>query len=1112
MRHSALRSAIIGVSALAVVALLVGAVGYAIYQGESRQVRATRFAELRVVGDLKTDQILEWRNERLGDVAVGAAVAFRGVDLAAYVEDPGDAAVRAELASRLEALRGGHDYADAIIAAPDGRLLMSLDPDLAALGTEARALIAQVVASGGPAMGDLVRVESSGNVSIDVAAPILDASGRPTTVLLLRADPSQRLYPLIHSWPTPSESAETLLVRRDGEDVLFLNVLRHRDDPALTLREPLSRTEIPAVAAALGRTGEFEGTDYRGVAVVADIRPIPDSSWFLVAKVDAAELLAEVDDRGRTILLLGLLVVLLSGGAIGLGLSLRQTSLQRRLLDSERERASAEGIRVTAAIRDISERKEAQEHLAQSEARYRGLLEAAPDAMVVVDQRGEIVLLNVQAEKQFGYSRDELVGQPVTNIIPEGFAERIIADDLRSAADALAQVMGTGIELVALRRDGTEFPIEIMLSPLESAEGILVTAAIRNISVRRAAEARYRGLLEAAPDAMVVVDQRGEIVLLNVQAEKQFGYSRDELVGQPVTNIIPVGFAERIIADDLRSTADALAQVIGTGLELVALRRDGTEFPIEIMLSPLESAEGILVTAAIRDISVRKAAEEHLRRTTQLLETTQTVARVGGWELDLVHDTLFWNDETYRIHETSPAEFSPTLATAIQFYAPESIPLVTAAVEDAIERGTPFDLELELITATGRRISVRAMGTVTVVQGRTTKISGAFQDISVRKAAEVRYRGLLEAAPDAMVVVDQAGGIVVLNVQAEKQFGYQRDELLGQPVTNIIPEGFAERIIADDLRSAADALAQVIGTGIELVARRKDGTEFPIEIMLSPLESAEGTLVTAAIRDISVRKAAVAELRHLYEEVEQRVVERTAKLGAANQELESFSYSISHDLRAPLRAINGFASSLARRHRDSLDEQGRHYVDTIVAASESMGVLIDELLDYSRLGRRSVRAEAVPLGPIATRLRMVFGDRMAELGATLEVIEPLATPKGDPTLLERVLVNLIDNALTYHRLDVAPHVTVSATRRGQRVAIAVADNGIGIPAEYRERIFDVFARLHADDEYPGTGIGLAIVRKAARVMGSDITVESTEGQGSTFSLELPVAKKGTSQP
>ena len=269
---------------------------------------------------------------------------------------------------------------------------------------------------------------------------------------------------------------------------------------------------------------------------------------------------------------------------------------------------------------DLSESKE-------SEAKYRGLLEAAPDAMVVVNQSGEIVLLNLQAEKQFGYYRDELVGQPVKNIIPEGFAERLIADGTRSAAEALAQQIGTGIELIARRKDGSEFPIEIMLSPLESAEGILVTAAIRDISVRKEAEThlaqmegKYRGLLEAAPDAMVVVNAAGEIVLLNVQAEKQFGYSRNELVGQQVKNIVPEGFAERLIADGTRSAAEALAQQIGTGIELIARRKDGSEFPIEIMLSPLESAEGILVTAAIRDISVRKEAETHLVKTVRELK------------------------------------------------------------------------------------------------------------------------------------------------------------------------------------------------------------------------------------------------------------------------------------------------------------------------------------------------------------------------------------------------------------------------------------------------------------------------------------------------------------
>jgi len=281
--------------------------------------------------------------------------------------------------------------------------------------------------------------------------------------------------------------------------------------------------------------------------------------------------------------------------------------------------------------RDLSEHRE-------SEARYRGLLEAAPDGMVVVNQEGEIVLLNAQAEKQFGYRRDELLGQKVTNIIPKGFAERLIADGTRTAAEALAQQIGTGIELIGLRKDGSSFPIEIMLSPLESPEGILVTAAIRDITVRRDAEThlaqmegRYRGLMEAAPDGMVVVNQRGEIVILNARAETQFGYRRDELLGQKVTSIIPEGFAERLVADALRPTAEALQQQIGTGIELNGRRKDGTRFPIEIMLSPLESDEGILVTAAIRDISERKQLARQLHQ-------SQKMEAVGQLTGGIAHD------------------------------------------------------------------------------------------------------------------------------------------------------------------------------------------------------------------------------------------------------------------------------------------------------------------------------------------------------------------------------------------------------------------------------------------------------------------------------------------
>jgi PAS domain S-box-containing protein len=388
---------------------------------------------------------------------------------------------------------------------------------------------------------------------------------------------------------------------------------------------------------------------------------------------------------------------------------------------------------------------------------------------------------------------------------------------------------------------------------------------------------------------------------------------------------------------------------------------------------------------------------------------------------------------------------------------------------------------------------------------------------------EGRYRGLLEAAPDAMVVVNQGGEIVLLNVQAEKQFGYRRDELVGQKVRNIIPEGFAERLIADGTRSAADALAQQIGTGIELSGRRKDGSQFPIEIMLSPLESAEGILVTAAIRNITVRKESeehsaklenqAASLQRKREELELRVGERTKELAVAvqvlersNLELKQFAYVASHDLQSPLRSISGFVQLLKLEYESKLDEQAQDWIRRTVQSIAQMQTLIRDLLSYSRVDARSRPFALTPFLDIVNDAMALLDSSIHDSGGQVTVGE-LPAIMCDRSQMVQLIQNLIGNGLKYHG-DKPPHIHVAAERSGKEWVFSVRDNGIGVDPKHYEQIFEIFKRLHDQSEYPGTGIGLAVCRRVVDRHGGRIWVKSDPGHGSTFYFTIP---EGTEQ-
>jgi PAS domain S-box-containing protein len=384
-------------------------------------------------------------------------------------------------------------------------------------------------------------------------------------------------------------------------------------------------------------------------------------------------------------------------------------------------------------------------------------------------------------------------------------------------------------------------------------------------------------------------------------------------------------------------------------------------------------------------------------------------------------------------------------------------------------------------------------------------VSGVVRDVSDRKrieaalrASEARFRGLLDAAPDAMVIVDRDARIVLVNRQAQAMFGYEADELLGQKIEILVPESLRAGHVHQSDGYLATPRTRPMGSGLDLLARRKDGSAFSVEISLSPLQTSDGLLVSAAVRDVTSRKEIEAQLEALNEDLQRRV----AELGAVNRELEAFSYSVSHDLRAPLRSIDGFSQALVEEYDDKLDDQGRDYLRRVRAAAMRMGELIDDLLNLSRVTRREMRRERVDLSALA-RAAATPLERASLSPAVQLVIAEGAAASGDPHLLRIVLDNLIGNAWKFSSKTARPRVEfgITTTPEGQR-AFFVSDNGVGFDMAHADKLFGAFQRLHAMHEFPGTGIGLATVQRIVTRHGGRVWAESAPGRGATFSFTL----------
>lgn len=720
----------------ALVAAGMVATGYLYVSNHEQQYRVLAGRELSAIAELKVQDLARWREERLAEVAVSfgnevfADLVRRAFNGPVGPAGPRDRQAHEQLQGWLQQARAAHRYEHIFLSDAQGVARMSVPPQALSAGAAAHARdtagLKQAV------FLDFHRDGAEDAVHLSILVPILDRNngGKPLGALFLAIDPEQLLYPFIQRWPAPSRSAETLLVRRDGEDALFLNELRFQKHTALSLRIPLARTDVAAVKAVLGQEGVVDALDYRGVPVIASLRKVPDSPWFLVARMDAAEAMAPA--YANLWLVTGLVGALLLAAAGAVGAAWRH----RR-------------------VRHYQQRLRAADALAASLARHRAVTQSATDAIVTADAQGRIVAWNPAAARIFGYAEAEVLGELVAKLMPERYRERHRSGMARVSGGGEPRVLFKTVELHGLTAAGIEFPLEMSLSQWNTADSVFFTSIMRDITERRHAQTALArrndlyNLLSQTNQSIVRIASREELFPKVCRNAVEYGHFLFAWIGAmdagaPNARVQPAawfgedqGYVEAIRAAALKSDPAGWSGPIGQALRAgehmigndflndaaaapwhAAARRAGVRaaaaFPIRedgavVGVMCLYSGEcgyfteDLLLTLDEMALDVSFALTVYAReaersRAQEDLRAAQQVGRLGSYVLDIPGDAWRSSEMLDTIFGIGPEYPRSAAGWAQLVHAAERGPML-AYLGEIIATHRDFDREYRIVRA-----------------------------------------------------------------------------------------------------------------------------------------------------------------------------------------------------------------------------------------------------------------------------------------------------------------------------------------------------------------------------------------------------------------------------